>query len=156
MKIGIVGIGIVGFAMYESLNIKMGSSLVIAYDKYKSIGNIDDILETDINFLCLPTLFKNNAYDTSAIYEVCEYLTNNKYHGIVVIKSTVEPGVSQTIAELFDLRIFHNPEFLTASTAFDDFHNQSHVIIGKTTKIIQDDIDVINKFYVEYYPYLTK
>ena len=48
-------------------------------------------------------------------------------NSLFVIKSTIPIG---TIIELCkmrrDLRIIHNPEFLTARTAYEDFHSQKH------------------------------
>ncbi len=45
------------------------------YDKYKNngIGNIKKTLNTDICFLCLPTIFKKNGYDLSSFIEVLGY-----------------------------------------------------------------------------------
>ena len=44
-------------------------------------------------FLALPTQYKHatKEYDKSAIFETCKRLTDARYDGIIVIKSTVEP-----------------------------------------------------------------
>jgi len=44
-------------------------------------------------FLALPTQYQHatKEYDKSAILEVCSSLTDARYDGIIVIKSTVEP-----------------------------------------------------------------
>ena len=57
MKIGIIGLGFVGGAMIKSLLLKKIDGK--GYDKYKQdgIGSLDEILKTDIVFLCLPTLY---------------------------------------------------------------------------------------------------
>jgi UDPglucose 6-dehydrogenase len=51
---------------------------------------------------------------------------------IVVIKSTVPPGTTQRIADKYDgnLRLCFSPEFLTEANSFEDFKNQSRIIIG--------------------------
>lgn len=105
---------------------------VKGYDKYKLIDNFESILYTDILFLCLPTLFNDvtNEYDKDAIYETCDKLLENNYNGIVVLKSTVEPGTTDNLANKYNLKFVFNPEFLTNSTAFEDFHNQTHIIIN--------------------------
>ena len=59
----------------------------------------------------------------------------NKFKGIFVCKSTVEPGTSNDLAKKYGIKIIHNPEFLSAKTAFEDFHNQKHIVLGKTSKI---------------------
>jgi nucleotide sugar dehydrogenase len=153
MKIAIVGVGVVGNAVYESFK-KINNEDIIVYDKYKNIGKIDNILNCQIIFLCLPTLYNddNKCYDKSAIHEICNYLSNNKYQGLVVIKSTVEPSTTETFSELYDLNMLHNPEFLTSRTAIEDFENQEHIVIGKTSKCNEKYIDDLYNFYKKNYP----
>jgi UDPglucose 6-dehydrogenase len=150
MKIGLVGIGTVGGAIYKDFLEKQ--IYVKAYDKIKNIGTFDDILDTDILFLCLPTLFIDNSYDKTSIYETCSKLSENTYQGLVVIKSTVEPTTCQKLSETYKLDIVHNPEFLSAKTAYWDFHNQKHIIVGKTLNISESKVKKLIEFYQRYYP----
>ena len=152
-KIGIIGIGFVGAAILKSYQIK--NIDVVGYDKFKNgyVDTFDDILNCDIVFLCLPTLFDetNKCYDKSTIYEVCSNLVEQNYSGIIVLKSTVEPETTNILSSTFtSLQIFHNPEFLTARTAFEDFHNQTHIVIGVGPNCI--DSNILNIFYSTYYP----
>ena len=138
-KIGIIGLGFVGGAILQSFNLK--NIDVIGYDKYKNggIGNLIDILLCDIVFLCLPTLFNDEtqSYDKTSICEICKYLEQFKYNGIVVLKSTVEPETTNKLVEKYNsLKICHNPEFLTARSAFEDFHNQTHIVIGYGPNVV--------------------
>ncbi len=50
-------------------------------------------------------------------------LNNDKYEGLVVVKSTVEPEtVNKLSRKYLNLKICHNPvNFLTARTAYEDF-----------------------------------
>ena len=152
MNISILGIGFVGSAIEKSFKLK--GIHVITYDKYKNIGTFEKCLFSDISFLCLPTQFNAmiNEYDKSSINEVLNKFDNNNYEGLIVIKSTVEP---QTINELSDkyknLKIIHNPEFLTARTAFEDFHNQKHIVLGKGLNVTQRDVQLLRDFYKEHY-----
>ena len=152
MSIGIIGIGCVGNAIYQNF-LDKGIN-VIAYDKYKKIGILEDLIKTDILFLCLPTLYNEelNEYDKTAIVEICEYLLMNKYQGLVVIKSTVEPGVTQELSVKYNLNLFHNPEFLTARTAYQDFNNQKHIIIGSSNRITVEQLELLTNFFKKYYP----
>lgn len=154
MSIGIAGLGFVGGAMEKSFQIK-GIELT-GYDKYKNggIGQIKNLLNTNIVFLCLPTLFSEttNSYDKTAIHEVCFELEQNNYTGLVVVKSTVEPETTNKLSKQYKLKICNNPEFLTARTAFEDFHNQKHIVLGKGTNCIDTDIKVLENFYKTYYP----
>jgi UDPglucose 6-dehydrogenase len=151
-KIGICGIGVVGSAIVKCFEKK--KIILIQYDKYKNggIGYINDLLETSIIFLCLPTIYseEKKEYDKSSIFEVCNYLSKNKYDGCVVVKSTVEPGTCRYLKNNYNLNILHNPEFLTARTAEEDFENQHHIVIGGPT-IDYKHIDNLKKFYIEYW-----
>lgn len=154
MKVGIVGIGFVGDALAHSYQNK-GIDLVL-YDKFKEggIGTLESVLETELCFLCLPTLYsiKENSYDLSAIQEVCQFLSENQYKGIVIVKSTIEPGRSEELALDHQLKIVHNPEFLTARTARHDFENQSHIVLGFTSLVEQESQDFVTNFYQRFYP----
>ena len=151
--ISIIGIGFVGGAMKKSFGIK--GKKVIAYDKYKTINTFEETLDTKIMFLCLPTLYdeKTKSYDKEPIYETCNRLEDNKYTGLVIIKSTVEPHTTNDLSERFPtLKFVHNPEFLTAKTAFEDFHNQKHIVIGKSINVNNKDIEPLIELYTELYP----
>ena len=153
MNIGIIGLGFVGNAIKQSFNI-LGIN-TITFDKYKNIGNFNQCLLTDLLFLTLPTPFNNNLqqFDKSEIYNTCQLLENNNYKGIVIIKSTIEPETTNTLSNKFKnlKKILHNPEFLSAKTAFNDFHNQKHIIIGKGPNCNNHDIQKIYDFYKNYY-----
>lgn len=130
VKISLIGRGFVGDALYKSFTSRGRS--VISYDKYKNIGIFDDVLLSNIVFLCLPTPFASGAgFDKTSIESVCKRLSKAKYSGLVVVKSTLEPGTSRFLAEKYHLNIAHNPEFLTARTSYDDFDSQKHIVLGK-------------------------
>jgi UDPglucose 6-dehydrogenase len=153
--IGIIGLGFVGSALLKSFQLKQLD--VKGYDKYKNggIGSFEDILSSELCFLCLPTLFNEdiNEYDKTAIYETCKLLEQADYHGVVVLKSTIEPEMTNILSQKYPtLKICHNPEFLTARTAFEDFHNQTHIVIGKGPNCQDDDIKLIHNFYQTHYP----
>ena len=159
IKVSIIGLGFVGSAIYKSFNLKgfKNNINLFTYDKFKDngIGNLNDCLETDIMFLALPTVYKEDLgqYDKKPILETCLFLSNNKYKGAIVIKSTVEPETTQKLSELFtDLEFIHNPEFLTARTAFDDFHNQTHIVLGKGPNCSEENFNKVIDFYNNYYP----
>ena len=151
--ISVIGLGFVGGSMKKSFEIK-GES-VIGYDKFKeNTDSFTDCLKSDIAFLALPTIYDEDkmTYDKSAIHEVCNDLEKNNYQGIVVIKSTVEPTTTEGLAKKYNLKFVHNPEFLTAATAFEDFHNQTHIVLGKSKNVKDEEIDVLENFYKKNYP----
>ena len=152
MKFGIIGLGVVGNAMYTYLKNKFNNT--IGYDKYKNIGNINDTLDCNILFLCLPTLYDEEMkeYDKSSIYQVCDYLSSCKYNGLVVIKSTIEPETCDYLVDNYNLKIIHNPEFLSANSAVEDFENQTHIVLGKTKMIDDNSIKLLENIYTRLFP----
>jgi len=147
-KIGIIGCGFVGSAIHNSLTLK--GLKVKQYDKFKYPDtSINDVIDCSIIFLCLPTPYSSidKQYNKESIYEVCGLLKDYCYNGLLVLKSTVEPGTTLMLIEKYNLQIVHNPEFLTAKTALEDFHNQKQVIIGSDNMPIGDLILFYKTFY---------
>lgn len=158
-KIGIIGLGFVGSAMYSSF--KKLDINVYGYDKYKTnnlglvgIGTFEDVILNDIIFLCLPTPYDSTLkeYDKSTIYSICDKLYEYKYNGIVIIKSTIEIGTIEFLESKYPLKYIHNPEFLTARTAEQDFHNQTHIVLGFGSIILEEDVNKVINFYSKFYP----
>lgn len=134
-SVGIIGIGCVGGSVYEYFFNK--DKRTSGFDKYKlefkSSEYFDEVVTKDIVFLCLPTLYEKTIeeYDKSAIHDVCIRLKDNRFNGVVVLKSTVEPGTTENLVKMYpELTFMHNPEFLTARTCYEDFENQSHIVLG--------------------------
>ena len=154
MNIGQIGAGFVGGALHRSLH-KKGVTTKI-YDKHQGVGSIDDVLSTDFLFLCLPTPFvEGYGFDLSALIENLKILNQKMYSGLVILKSTVEPGITEGLCGRFgNLIICHNPEFLTARTADQDFHNQSHIVFGYNSECPRTDVKVreISAFFKKHYP----
>jgi len=152
----VIGLGFVGSALFKSFAIKKVEPLN-GFDKYKNggVGCFKDCLQSPMIFLCLPTLYDHDdrEYNKSAIYETMELLSQCEYDGVVVLKSTVEPGTCDVLSKQYvNLSIMHNPEFLSAATAFHDFHYQDHVVLGKGTNCSETQITMMTSFYKELYP----
>jgi len=154
MKIGQIGFGFVGGALHRSLKKKDVDTLI--YDKYQDIGSIDDLLDADAIFLCLPTPYvAGYGFDLSAIIENLKALQGKRYNGLVVIKSTVEPGITESLGLRFrGLHLCHNPEFLTARTADEDFHNQKHIVLGHNEEpdATIEKVERLFDFFKKHYP----
>ena len=149
LKIAQIGNGFVGSALHKSFGINGVKTEI--YDKFQKIGSIRSILDSDIVFLCLPTPFiKGRGFDLSAIEENLSLLREEGYKGLCVIKSTVEVGVTKSLFYKYGLNIAHNPEFLTERTAFEDFHNQDHIVLGKTQD--SDNFKDLFELYRGLYP----
>jgi len=146
-KIGIVGVGYLGGAVkywFDKQNFN-----AFFYDKHKGIGSLQDLNKAEIVFICLPTPFieeKNKGFDDSAIWEVLEKIEGGK---IIVIRSTVLPGSTESYQKKFSQHKFlMNPEFLVAKTAIQDYLNPERQIIGYTEKskdIAKDIFSILPK-----------
>ena len=149
MNIAIIGVGVVGGAILKSFNLK--DINVLTYDIKNNSENdlIKCITESDIIFLCLPTLYNKirKEYNKDAIHNICKKLVKYNYKSIVILKSTVEPGVTQELYKKYKLDIFHNPEFLTARTAFEDFHNQKKCYFGLSNTNQNNSYQLVKNFF---------
>lgn len=152
MKVGVVGLGVVGSAIFKNFLEKKIKAL--GYDKYKNIGQINDILSCKFLFLCLPTSFNpvDKCYDISAIEEICQYLAKNGYQNLVIIKSTVEPETTEKLVKKYSLEICHNPEFLSTRSAYQDCDQQKHIVIGKSEGCSKKKIEDLIFFFKKFYP----
>lgn len=97
-------------------------------------------------FVCVPTPFdwKKRSYDTAALLDVLAWLRGYQYEGAVIIKSTVLPGVTEQLQQMFPgLQLYFNPEFLSEATAAEDFAKPSRQILGYTKKVGEDAAKVM-------------
>jgi UDPglucose 6-dehydrogenase len=149
LKIAQIGNGFVGNALRQSFASKGIETSV--YDKFQKLGAIDDVLDSNILFLCLPTPHKaGEGYDISAIEENLAILSERNYNGLIAIKSTVLPGTTRSLALKYNLSIMHNPEFLSEKTALQDFNNQEHIVLGVNNV---KGLNSIVSFYEASFPY---
>ena len=135
MKIGIIGQGFVGSAIREGLK---NFYEVLAYDIDETrcdSSHLEVCKESEIIFVCIPTpMRKGGKCDTRLLEKVIERIQTecsdlNKTP-TVVIKSTVPPGTTTKIYNKGYLNVCFSPEFLTEANSFEDFKNQSRIIIG--------------------------
>ena len=145
MKIGVIGYGYVGKAMYKYLSTHYN---VIYYDPFvEGSCSKDEINKCKYAFVCVNTpSLESGRCDTSIVEEVINWIESP----YICIKSTIEPGTARRLEEQYGLRICHNPEFLSEKTAFEDFDNQEHIVIG-INKESKRDADVIS-LYRDLYP----
>ena len=137
--IGIIGQGFVGSAIREGMeNFFDIETLDTAPEKYSTCDNVAEIVDKvdEIIFICLPTpMKKNGRCDTGIVESVISDINdaNSRLNKrvISVIKSTVEPGTSERLSNRYPYTpIVFNPEFLTEANSFEDFRNQTRIIIG--------------------------
>jgi len=134
------------------------SSCVNRKRSLKASADYQEIAESDITFICVNT--PNNSEQDVDISQIIDSTTEiglalakkNSYH-IVVIKSTVSPGTTESIVIPIlekcsfkkagtDFGIAVNPEFLQEGRAVHCFFNPDRIIIGeydrRTGDILQE------------------
>ena len=153
-KIGICGVGFVGGAIMTYLDNFQTTFHMVAYDKYKNLNTFGSLLKSDLCFICLPTQYdsETKTYDMSEIGATLLLFSEQDYRGILLIKSTVLPEYCAKMNDLYpNLQIIHNPEFLSARTALEDFSNQKHIILGSTLQS-QGALAKVVSFYKKLFP----
>ena len=140
MRIGVVGLGVVGKAIKTGFE-RLGHD-ILCHD-IKLNTTIADIIDTEIVFLCVPTpQGDDGSCDTTVITSVLKELSDKHYKGIVAIKSTVECGFTQkAINEYVGLTLCFVPEFLRERCAVDDFvHNHNLLAVGTHDKFVFEKV----------------
>ena len=138
LKIGIVGVGMVGTPLKryfeESHGYRRGADLFL-YDIDPKKNYFDDVNQADVIFISVPT---PRALDGSAdISAVDSALTMIKGKKIVVLKSTVPPGTTENYQKKYpEKKILFNPEFLTEKKSWEDFTKPDRQIVGFTGQSI--------------------
>ena len=130
MKIGIVGLGLVGSAVRYGLE-KLGHEILVHDVKLST--SIDDVCMAEVIFICVPTpSLDSGECDTSIVNNIVSELNRCSFNGLVSIKSTVIPGTTTRLIKKYpDLRICFVPEFLRERCAEVDFvENHDVCIIG--------------------------
>ena len=127
-KVGVIGNGFVGeaqaFAFAPTTNLR-----IYDLDPLRSSHSLEEILECQFIFVCVPTpMKKDGSQDTSYIETVFETATPGP---IYIIKSTILPGTTEKLSKQYPkLDIVFSPEFLTERTAKLDMLTQARIVLG--------------------------
>ena len=148
MKIGMIGKGTVGSAVYRGLE-QLNHTMSFVDPVYPE-SKFEDIIDTDCVFICVPTEQKNNGdCDTSIVDQVVNDLHKRNYIGLVAVKSSVVPGTVDRLSYNYpDLKICSVPEFLRARLAFEDFTEHHDLLIIGSTR--NEDYDIIKTIHGHY------
>ena len=150
MKIGIIGQGFVGTAVYEGLK-NFFDIETFDINKKSTCNSIEEVCnKSDITFVCLPTPMKKDGSCYIGIVEnVLEEINNINKCNIIIVKSTVPPGTTASWNNKFkNINVVFNPEFLTEANAINDFKNQNRIIIGGPKKAASK----VRRIFVKVFP----
>jgi UDPglucose 6-dehydrogenase len=135
MKIGSIGRGMVGDAIFQGL-LDLGNEMSYFDPKFKD-SKIEDILDSDAVFVAVPTIPNDkNECDLRILFSVLDSLDSLKYKGVICIKSTITPGTTQKMIYKYNNdKICFCPEFLKERCAYDDFMlNNKICIVGTVSE----------------------
>ena len=150
MKIGIIGQGFVGTAVYEGLK-NFFDIETFDINKKSTCNSIEEVCnKSDITFVCLPTPMKKDGSCYIGIVEnVLEEINSINKCNIIIVKSTVPPGTTASWNNKFkNINVVFNPEFLTEANAINDFKNQNRIIIGGPKKAASK----VRRIFVKVFP----
>lgn len=156
LKIGIIGLGIVGSAC--KFGFELNGHDVFVHD-LRLKTSIKDVLDTELCFICVPTPSKPNGQcDTSIVESVIDELAANNYQGSAVIKSTVEPGTTERLMQKhkYKFAIAMVPEFLRERCAVSDFtENHDLCVIGTQFPPLFEKIKLAHGSFPKKFVHLT-
>jgi len=137
MKVKIYGYGWVGKAMFTLF------PEAIVHDPFLGMVNNK---KADIAFVCVPTpLKKDGTLDTSIVREVIK----NSKEKVIVIRSTVNPGTTDSLAKKYKKNIVMQPEFLGETPAHPllDQKSRQWIILGGKKKDTRKVIELYSTVY---------
>ncbi len=145
MKIALLGMSKLGQSLYQFYNLKK---------KVPTKINIDTCLDTDIIFICVKTIYSYlfKQLDKSEILKICSKLTEKEYKGIIVIHSSVEPGTTEKLSQMFsNLKFIHSPIIINNRDHYNSIINRKHIIIGKPEMGTLEDMYKVRSFFENIY-----
>lgn len=152
-NIGLIGIGVVGNAFYEGMKHVFE---IVRFDKNKpdlsdveSINSVVGSTDGPI-FVCVPTPMKEDgSCSTECVERVVEAIFLSGTKRIVVVKSTIPPGTTNSLNSRFgeNLSVVFNPEFLTEANSVNDFKCQDRILIGGSSEATQIVADIYSIAY---------
>ncbi|MBC8284221.1 MAG: UDP-glucose/GDP-mannose dehydrogenase family protein [Nitrospinae bacterium] len=152
--IGVIGNGFVGGAVSRGFLDNGYEVFVYDKDKTKSKNSLPDVLSCDFVFVCLPTPMTDHGGGSVNLSIVLDFFSDviqkELFSPIYILKSTVPPGATENISNISKglLKIVHNPEFLTAANAVNDFKKADRTVLGGDKKITNK----VSLLYKQAYP----
>ena len=141
IKIGIVGLGVIGGVMKKWVEANNPDCSFLISDPPK--GYNDDLSGADIIFISLhiPTE-SDGTQDLTLLKNIIKNLPDKP----IFIRTTILPGTCDGLSREFNKKVHFMPEFLTERTAYEDFCSQPMIFTGETELLKRI---FINKPYIE-------
>jgi UDPglucose 6-dehydrogenase len=138
-KIGIIGLGFVGGAIYDAMEWQV-TTVVMDPAKGRN-ATYQEIKECSGIFICVPSPQDDDGTcDTSILEGVLANLKD--YTGVIISKCTAPPDVYTRLNAEYP-NLIHAPEFLTAANAIKDYVNGKFAFIGGSVGAYQREAERI-------------
>ena len=131
MNLGVVGCGVIGNSLANLLE-DMGHTTK-RYDPFK--GLTDDISKCEIIFICVPTKADMKFKD---IKKAVRYINKKNKEGIITIRSTILPGMTDEFIKRHKREFVYLPEFLRERIAYLDEICPDKIIVGTRKREVFD------------------
>jgi UDPglucose 6-dehydrogenase len=124
--VGVVGLGSVGEAAFSTFSTHFHT---VGFD-IDGRGDWNEILASNVAVVCVPTNATDDArLDVSHVMNVAEKLAADAFSGLMIVKSTLQPGTMDTINETYpSLRAAYAPEFLREKDALEWFQAPDRLV----------------------------
>ena len=136
MLIHIVGAGVVG---------KATGGEFARFDNKVIYSDIDEWAsqhdQSDLHFICTPE---------QTVPKVVQTLIEHEVRGDIVIRSTVPPRTTWETAYKINRPLWHNPEFLRAAIAEDDFLHSKYTLVGYANPIKDESPKLFDGYEATY------
>ncbi|MDD3302269.1 MAG: hypothetical protein PHN31_01840 [Candidatus Gracilibacteria bacterium] len=127
-KIGFIGQGFLGGN--QANDFEQRGYEVVRYSKNRFSQNLELMQECEIVFVGVPTPTINRKFVGDTLFKA---IKNTVAGQKIIIKSTVLPGTTDKLQELYpDRFFFHSGEFLAEKTAKYDVENPTRNVVGCT------------------------
>jgi UDPglucose 6-dehydrogenase len=154
MKIGIIGLGVIGSACKYGFE-KLGHKVLVHDTKFDT--KLEDLIDCEILYVCVPTpKNEDGSCNVNIVETVIKNLKELNYKGIIAIKSTVKPTTTERLIKETNMEICFVPEFLRERCAVTDFtENHDLLAVGTHDKNVYSKIIECHGKYPKAYEMLT-
>ena len=136
-KLGFIGQGWIGKNLADNFD-ERGHTTIRYANEAPYNNNREKLKEADIIFIAVPTPTTPDGFDDSILRQAVKYAHAGQ---TVVIKSTVLPGTTDSIAdENPGIFVMHGPEFLRETSVKKDIAEPERNIIGIPTKHVDTNM----------------
>ena len=143
----IVGYGVVGHNLAKEIAVLSPD----IYDKYKTEYNTKKDIKYDFCFICVDTPYtEDKVCDTFQV----NYALQDNDADIYIIKSTVLPGSTETLANIYNKNIVFSPEYYGGTQHCNNFDFNFTILGGekesciKVQQLLQSVYDARHTFHI--------